>query len=150
MDMAGTAATTVIEVSGVQWASTKSVAEAVLSRGPGVLAVNSNPVSQTATITYDVDRTSVAELTGWVRACGYHCAGRSVPDHLCDPMAEPGPPLPARINNHGAAERASFVTGGAGVDELGRAGDLDPRGNGDGDWDGSGGARGAGQHRTPQ
>ena len=152
--MAGTAATTVIEVSGVQWASSKSVAEAVLSRRPGVLAVNSNPVSQTATITYDVDRTSVAELTGWVRACGYHCAGRSVPDHLCDPMAEPGPPLPARINNHGAAEGASFVTGGAGVDELGRAGDLDPRGNGDGDgdgdWDGSGGARGAGQHRTPQ
>ena len=152
--MAGTVATTVIEVSGVQWASSKSVAEAVLSRRPGVLAVNSNPVSQTATITYDVDRTSVAELTGWVRACGYHCAGRSVPDHLCDPMAEPGPPLPARINNHGAAERAGFVTGGAGVDELGRAGDLDPRGNGDGngdgDWDGSGGARGAGQHRTPQ
>ena len=148
--MAGTAATTVIEVSGVQWASSKSVAEAVLSRRPGVLAVNSNPVSQTATITYDIDRTSVAELTGWVRACGYHCAGRSVPDHLCDPMAEPGPPLPARINNHGAAERASLVTGGAGVDELGRAGDLDPRGNGDGDWDGSGGARGAGQHRTPQ
>ena len=148
--MAGTAATTVIEVSGVQWASSKSVAEAVLSRRPGVLAVNSNPVSQTATITYDVDRTSVAELTGWVRACGYHCAGRSVPDHLCDPMAEPGPPLPARIKNHGAAERAGFVTGGAGVDELGRAGDLDPRGTGDGDWDGSGGARGAGQHRTPQ
>jgi P-type Cu2+ transporter len=146
MDMAGTAATTVIEVSGVQWASSKSVAEAVLSRRPGVLAVNANPVSQTATITYDVDRTSIAELTGWVRDCGYHCVGRSVPDHLCDPLAEPGPPLPARIKNHRAAEPASFVTGGAGVDELGRAGDHDPRGDGDG----SGGARGAGQHRAPQ
>src|SRR5664279_3957935 len=127
MDMAGTAATTVIEVSGVQWASTKSVAEAVLSRGPGVLAVNSNPVSQTATITYDVDRTSVAELTGWVRDCGYHCAGQSVPDHLCDPMAEPGASLSARIKIHGAAERLDSGTHEAGVDDFVRARGVDPR-----------------------
>ncbi len=32
----------------------------------------------------------MAELAGWVRDCGYHCAGQSVPDHVCDPMAEPG------------------------------------------------------------
>ena len=30
---------------------------------------------QTATVTYDPARTSVAELAGWVRDCGYHCAG---------------------------------------------------------------------------
>ena len=45
--------TTVIEVSGVQWASEKAVAEAVLSRRPGVLAVEANPVAQTATVDYD-------------------------------------------------------------------------------------------------
>jgi cation transport ATPase len=33
----------------------------------------------------------VAELAGWVRDCGYHCAGQSVPDHICDPLAEPAP-----------------------------------------------------------
>ncbi|MDT2006278.1 hypothetical protein FXW78_19180 [Rhodococcus opacus] len=27
---------------------------------------------------------SVADLTGWLRNCGFHCAGRSVPDHVCD------------------------------------------------------------------
>ena len=36
--------TAVIEVSGVHWASSKAVTEAVLSRRPGVLAVDANPV----------------------------------------------------------------------------------------------------------
>jgi P-type Cu2+ transporter len=81
----------VLEVSGVQWASSKNVAEAVLSRRPGVIEVDANPVAQTATVTYDPSQTSVAELAGWVRDCGYHCAGQSVPDHICDPLAEPAP-----------------------------------------------------------
>jgi len=84
--------TTVIEVSGVQWASSKAVAEAVLSRRPGVLAVDVNPVAQTATVSYDPERTSVAELAQWVRDCGFHCAGRSVPRHVCDPLVDPAQP----------------------------------------------------------
>jgi Cu2+-exporting ATPase len=83
--------TAVLEVSGVQWATSKNVAEAVLSRRPGVLEVVANPVAQTATVTYDPSQTSVVELAGWVRDCGYHCAGQSVPDHICDPLAEPAP-----------------------------------------------------------
>jgi P-type Cu2+ transporter len=93
--------TAVIEVSGVHWASEKAVIEAVLSRRPGVLAVEANPVAQTATVSYDPDRTSVAQLAGWVRDCGYHCAGQSVPRHVCDPLAEPrlhdGPATPAAV-----------------------------------------------------
>ena len=81
--------TTVLEVSGVQWASQQAVAEAVLSRRPGVITVDVNPVAQNATVTYDPAVTSVVELTAWVRDCGYHCAGQSVPAHICDPMAEP-------------------------------------------------------------
>jgi P-type Cu2+ transporter len=87
--MTGKQSTAVLEVSGVQWASEKNVAEAVLSRRPGVLEVDANPVAQTATVTYDPEQTSVAELAGWVRDCGYHCAGQSVPEHMCDPLAEP-------------------------------------------------------------
>ena len=87
--MSSTGTTAVIEVSGVHWASSKAVTEAVLGRRAGVLAVDANPVSQTATVTYDPARTSIAALTGWVRDCGYHCAGQSVPDHVCDPMTEP-------------------------------------------------------------
>ncbi|HET9779600.1 MAG TPA: heavy metal translocating P-type ATPase [Propionibacteriaceae bacterium] len=87
--MAARRSTVVLEVSGVHWAASKSVAEAVLSRRPGVIDVAANPVAQIATVSYDPSRTSVAELAGWVRDCGYHCAGQSVPDHICDPLAEP-------------------------------------------------------------
>ncbi|GAA3164290.1 heavy metal translocating P-type ATPase [Blastococcus jejuensis] len=87
--MAESPATAVIEASGLYRATSKAVVEATLSRRPGVVNVEANPVSQTATVTYDPAVTSVAQLTEWVRECGYHCAGRSVPDHVCDPMTEP-------------------------------------------------------------
>ena len=88
--------TIVLEVSGVQWATSKNVAESVLSRHPGVLAVDVNPVAQTANVTFDPDRTSVADLAGWIRDCGYHCAGQSVPQHTCHPLSEP----PATTDHH--------------------------------------------------
>jgi len=81
--------TTVLEVGGLHWATSEPVVEKTLARRPGVLAVEANASSQTATITYDPDRTSVAQFAGWVTECGYHCAGQSVPDHVCDPMSEP-------------------------------------------------------------
>ncbi len=87
----GEVAAVVLHVGGLGWASEKAVVESVLGRRPGVLAVDANPVSQTATVTFDTARTSVGELSRWVTECGYHCAGQSVPSHLCDPMAEPGP-----------------------------------------------------------
>ena len=71
--------TAVIEMTGVQWATEKAVVESVLGRRSGVLAVLANPVSQTATVTYDPRTTSVGQLAGWVRDCGYHCRGLSVP-----------------------------------------------------------------------
>jgi P-type Cu2+ transporter len=43
-------------------------------------------------VVFDPRRTSLAELRGWVMECGYHCAGQSVPAHVCDPMAEPDMP----------------------------------------------------------
>ncbi|MGV9713743.1 heavy metal translocating P-type ATPase [Gordonia sp. NPDC003424] len=83
--------TTVVEVGGLHWATSTAAIESVLGRRPGVVAVTANAVNQTATITYDPDRTSVSQLAEWVRECGYHCAGRSVPEHVCDPMGEPSP-----------------------------------------------------------
>ncbi|MFC6130222.1 heavy metal translocating P-type ATPase [Mycolicibacterium llatzerense] len=81
--------TTVLGVGGLNWASSTASIEATLLRRPGVTAVAANAVSQTATVTYDPDQTSVVELSTWLRDCGFHCAGRSVPGHLCDPMSEP-------------------------------------------------------------
>ncbi|MEO3799770.1 heavy metal translocating P-type ATPase [Nonomuraea sp. B1E8] len=83
--------TAVLDVSGLQWATEQNVVRAVLSRRPGVVEVEVNPVGQAATVVFDPRVTSMAELRRWVEECGYHCAGQSVPSHVCDPMAEPDP-----------------------------------------------------------
>ena len=76
-------------------ASEKAVVESAISRRPGVIEVGANPVSQTATVTYDPTETSLEDLRDWVEDCGYHCAGQSVPEHLSDPMLEPDAPEPS-------------------------------------------------------
>ncbi len=97
--------TVVMEVGGVNWASSKSVADAVLSRRPGVLSVDTNPLAQTATVSFDPERTSVSDLTSWVRDCGYHCAGLSVPDHICDPLTDASGPMSGHSAHVPAAPR---------------------------------------------
>jgi len=96
----------VLDVGGLHWAISAPVVENVLSRRPGVIGVQANAVAQTASVTYDPARTSVAELSGWVRDCGYHCAGQSVPEHVCDPMAEPGAITAAEPSEYETHEEA--------------------------------------------
>ncbi|MEU6726539.1 heavy metal translocating P-type ATPase [Nonomuraea wenchangensis] len=100
-----------MDVSGLHWASEQNVVVAVLGRRPGVIHVEANPVGQTATVSFDPRRTSVAELRTWVIDCGYHCAGQSVPSHICDPMAEPGPSgaMAAGHEQHAGMSMASMV-----------------------------------------
>jgi Cu2+-exporting ATPase len=52
-------------------------------------------------------RDSVAELRRWVEECGYHCAGQSVPGHVCDPLVahDHGP------HDAAGAERAEHAHG---------------------------------------
>ncbi|HYN30172.1 MAG TPA: heavy metal translocating P-type ATPase [Dermatophilaceae bacterium] len=80
--------TTVLHVGGLHWATSEHAVEAALARRQGVESVGANAANQSATVTFDPDVTFVAELAGWVRDCGYHCAGRSVPMHVCEPMGE--------------------------------------------------------------
>ncbi|MGP3933872.1 heavy metal translocating P-type ATPase [Nonomuraea sp. KM88] len=84
--------TAILDVSGLHWASEQNVVVATLGRRPGVLQVEANAAAQTATVRFDPRVTSLAELRTWITECGYHCAGQSVPSHICDPMAEPDPP----------------------------------------------------------
>ncbi len=81
--------TTVLEVGGLHWATSEPIVERALARRPGVLGVEANALAQTANVTYDADQTSLAQLVGWVTECGYHCEGRSVPHHICEPMDDP-------------------------------------------------------------
>ena len=100
--------TTTLHVGGLHYAGEKAVVERSLGGRPGVLDVDANPVSQTATVTFDQEVTSVEELSRWVEECGYHCAGRSVPGHVCDPMANEGEP---EGHDHAATERADGAHG---------------------------------------
>ncbi|HEX6744556.1 MAG TPA: heavy metal translocating P-type ATPase [Solirubrobacteraceae bacterium] len=99
--------TVVVHVGGMHCASEKAVVEQVLGRRPGVLAVEANPVAQTATVTFDPAHTSVDDLRAWVQECGYHCAGQSTPAHVCDPLVavDHGP------HDHAAVERADEAHG---------------------------------------
>jgi P-type Cu2+ transporter len=85
-------ATAILDVRPILRGSEKAVVEAVLGRRPGVERVEANPVSQTATVVFDPSQTSLADLRRWVEECGLHCAGQSVPNHICDPLMEPDPP----------------------------------------------------------
>ena len=106
----GRRVTTTLHTGGLHYGTEKAVVERVLSGRPGVLEVESNPVAQTATVSFDPSQTSVAEIRRWVEDCGYHCAGQSVPGHICDPMAEDG----AAPRDHAGAERAEAAHGHGG------------------------------------
>lgn len=82
--------TTVLALEGLHWATSEPIVEKTLMQHRGVLAVEAHALSQTATVTFDPEVTSLAQLVGWVNACGYHCEGRAVPGHVCLPMTDPG------------------------------------------------------------
>jgi Cu2+-exporting ATPase len=99
----------VLHVGGMYRGSEDAVVEAALARRPGVLAVEASAAAQSATVTYDPALTSVAQLRRWVEQCGFACAGRSVPGHICDPLMEQGdPPAPA---DEAARRRAEHAHG---------------------------------------
>jgi P-type Cu2+ transporter len=132
-DVNGTArASVVLETGGLRFGDEKSVVERWLSRKPGVIAVSANPAAQTATVTFDPGRTSVADLRRWVEECGYHCAGASVPNHVCDPMEEPG--LHTGTHHKAAApehgelvERAGHAAEAGRAEHIGHAGPAPAR-----------------------
>ncbi len=118
MNLNSTAESVVLHVGGLHWATTAYGVEQTLLTRPGVLEVDANAVSQTATVTFDPAQTDVAELEGWVRECGYHCAGVSLPTHVCAPDTPHGADLrpgqhggTATHAQHGAATHAQVQHG---------------------------------------
>ena len=57
---------TVLDVHGLNWASSTAVVEATLLRRPGVTSVEANAVNQTATVVYDPRKTP---LLNWLGGC---------------------------------------------------------------------------------
>ena len=85
----GGPAEAVLHVGGMVYAMSARGVERRLAARPGVLRVQANALNQTATVHYDPSATTLADLERWVQECGYHCAGRSVPGHVCDPQEPP-------------------------------------------------------------
>ena len=103
--------TVVLHVGNLHYATEKDVVERALGRLTGLLSVEANPVAQTATVTFDPAATTVDQLASWVEECGFHCAGRSVPGHVCDPMAAHAPESTARADaadGHGEGGHAGM------------------------------------------
>jgi Cu2+-exporting ATPase len=98
--------TVVLQVGGMQFASEKNKVESFLGRMSGVVAVDANPVAQTATVMFDPSVTTAEQLRECVIECGYHCAGESVPAHVCyeeAPQAHPGEDRsPHAVMGHGS------------------------------------------------
>lgn len=105
--------TDVLHVGGLLFASEKAVVERMLGGRPGVRVVEANPVAQTASVSYDPAQTSLEELRAWIEECGFHCAGRSVPGHLCDPTAPEGHDAP-RDDPHAVHRSEHGAEGGHG------------------------------------
>jgi Cu2+-exporting ATPase len=101
--------TTVLHVGGLHYASEQAVVESLLRQRPGVLALEANPVAQTASVRFDPAVTSVEALREWVEECGFHCAGRSAPGHICDPLVDDRHDHPPR--EAGATDRAHHAHG---------------------------------------
>ncbi|HKW58980.1 MAG TPA: heavy metal translocating P-type ATPase, partial [Candidatus Dormibacteraeota bacterium] len=99
----------VLHVGGLRFATEKTVVERVLGGRPGVLSVSANPSAQTASVIFDPGKTSVAELRRWVEECGYHCAGESVPDHMCDAMPAVSPHEAMGHGGHAAMSMDAMV-----------------------------------------
>jgi Cu2+-exporting ATPase len=80
--------TVVLDTRGLWFSTETAVLEKELGKRAGVLSVSANAISQTATVSFDPTATTLEQLRDWVRECGFHCAGRSVPDHICAPTPE--------------------------------------------------------------
>ncbi len=117
VEMMGRAQTVVLQVGGLHWATSEDVVERALLERPGVLSVAANTLNQTALVGFDPDETSLTQLTEWVRECGYHCAGRSVPDHVCSPMSGP-----ATVSGTAMPHTAQILPDGTGTVEPVHAG----------------------------
>ena len=82
----------VLHVGGLMGVMDGRGVERRMAVRPGVLHVQANPLNQTATVQYDPAQATLADLERFVQECGYHCSGRSVPGHVCDPEEEPTHP----------------------------------------------------------
>jgi P-type Cu2+ transporter len=83
---------TTVEVGGLIAILDFLAIEKRLRAMSGVLGVEMNAGSTTATVAYDEAKATVDAIRQQVEACGFHCRGESVPRHVCEPNSIVVPP----------------------------------------------------------
>jgi len=114
--------TVTIEVGGMLSALSARGVEKQLMKLSGVRKAEVNYVAGSATVAYDDSVTDIKAIKAQVHECGYHCAGESLPKHVCAPEDPPTAALAlpsAPVHEHAAhARRAEPVMHGAHVGEM--------------------------------
>ena len=77
--------TMTFRVDGLFQVLDHSAIEKRLSRLPGVLGVRVTGAGDSASITYLENEVTADEVIEAIDACGFHCRGQSVPEHVCVP-----------------------------------------------------------------
>jgi Cu2+-exporting ATPase len=110
----------VLHVGGLMGVMDGRGVERRLGSRPGVLHVEANSPNETATVHYDPSVTTLAELDRFVEECGYHCSGRSVPGHVCNPLEEPAKPREheAHVEHAAAAHTGHGGHAGMSMNEM--------------------------------
>jgi Cu2+-exporting ATPase len=94
--------TTVLDVGGMLSVLDYRAVEKQLKAQPGVHVVSVNIATNNAVVEYDETVTNVEALRAKIIACGFHCQGEVLPEHLCVPH-------PAHVHDHEPAHRITPV-----------------------------------------
>lgn len=114
-----------VDIGGLWQVLDSSLVEQQLRKLPGVHAATATYPAASATVEFDAEVTSVAEIQARVRDCGYHCGGEVLPAHLC--AADRGNLSQSRKVEDLASEPAEMaheMGHGAGMDAHAMARDM--------------------------
>ena len=88
--MIGIMRETTVQVDGMMSILDDVGVEKQIRRRDGVVSVDANFLSGSATIVYDETRVTPNDITTFVAECGYHCRGEVAPAHVCEPAKPTG------------------------------------------------------------
>lgn len=76
---------TIVQIDGMMSIFDDAGVEKQIKRHDGVMKVDANFLSGTATIVYDETRVAPDDIKTFIADCGYHCRGEVMPAHVCEP-----------------------------------------------------------------
>src|SRR5579859_287893 len=80
---------TTVQIDGMMSIFDGAGVEKQIKRRDGVVRVDANFLSATATIVYDETRVTPDDINHFIADCGYHCRGEVMPAHVCEPRGTP-------------------------------------------------------------